>query len=478
MNLDELKGIFKERITTDRFETTLYSCDLAPIPGLFKALFKTSPDAVVRVQDAKEISEVFKYANKNRVCVIPRGAASSGLGGVIPTRGGIVIDLTSLPKRIDIDKKKKKVKVSAGVIWKDLEKALNQEGLALMSYPSSSPSATVGGWLSSWGYGIGNLNFGNVHDQVLKMEVVLPNGEIKEITGDEKKRFLGMEGTTGIIVAAELKVREMPEARECYLLKFLKKENFTKSLPNLINLNPFSLSYANAEFAAMMHSAEGLPFKKDFAYQVLIAFEGKKSELSDMDKRIDRAIKMVESGVRIDKEEGEKEWELRFHPMRIKRQGPTLLAGDLLLPVVTLGRAIEKFENLDIRLGLEGHIVSREKTIMLAMFLSDERKSLDFIFALTNIKRLNDIAVSVGGLPYGIGLWNSSFVNKTGSEEELKELKEIKSELDPQNILNPDKRLGIKVFPANIIFNPFVYTLLINFAGVAKGLLNLIPTKE
>ncbi|MEO0185926.1 MAG: FAD-binding oxidoreductase, partial [candidate division WOR-3 bacterium] len=409
---------------------------------------------------------------------IPRGAASSGLGGVIPTRGGIVIDLSGLDKKIEIDKSEKKVRVSAGVVWKDLEKALNQEGLALMSYPSSSPSATIGGWLSSWGYGIGNLNFGNVHDQVAKIQVVIPNGEIKEIAGDEKKKFLGMEGTTGIIVEAELKVREMPEVRECYLLKFSNKEDFTHSLSKLIVLRPYSISYANVEFAGMMHSAENLPFKRDFTYQVLIAFEGGKQDLSDTDKKIDNVVKSARSGVKVDKEEGKEEWELRFHPMKIKRKGPTLLAGDLLLPVATLNKAIEKFENLDIKLGLEGHIVSKDKSIMLAMFLTDERKFLDFLFALTNIKRLNDIAVSVGGLPYGIGLWNSSFVNKTGSEVEIKRLKEIKSELDPQHILNPDKRLGIKMFPANVIFNPYIYSILIALAGVGKRLLNLIPTSE
>ncbi len=475
MDFKQLKATLGNRITTDKFETGLYAADLAPIPGLFRMLFRTEPSAIALVQNAEEISEVLKFANANRIPVVPRGSASSGLGGVIPTRNGIVVDLSPLDKTMEIDADRKTVRVSAGVIWKDLERALNQQNLALMSYPSSAPSATIGGWLASWGYGIGNLAFGNVHDQVVKLRVVLPTGEIRDVGGEERARFLGMEGTTGIITEAELKVRLLPESRLCLLARLKDRNAFSKLLAKCANLKPFSLQYANADFIEMMHDAENVPFKKDFEFQILAVFEGTAQELADASKRFDNLIRNFKPEITLDNEHAGEEWEQRFNPMKIKRKGPTLLAGDLLIPLTGMAEAVEKFSRFDFKLGLEGHVVSPDKSIMLTMFLTDERKFFDFLFALTNIKRLNDVAVSVGGLPYGIGLWNSSFVDRAGTGEDIARLRKLKKELDPNSILNPDKRLGIKLFPANLIFDPFVYGFLITVAGIAERLLGLLP---
>jgi len=77
---------------------------------------------------------------------VPRGAASWGFGGVIPTRGGIVIDLSPFRNILNLDVAKKTVTVQAGARWSDIDILAKKSGLCLMTYPSSKFS-TVGGWV-------------------------------------------------------------------------------------------------------------------------------------------------------------------------------------------------------------------------------------------------------------------------------------------------------------------------------------------
>src|SRR3989304_5645417 len=46
------------------------------------------PDAVVWPESTEQVSEIMRFANENRIPVVPPGAGTSLSGGVIPIRGG------------------------------------------------------------------------------------------------------------------------------------------------------------------------------------------------------------------------------------------------------------------------------------------------------------------------------------------------------------------------------------------------------
>lgn len=461
-NFKPLEDILENRITTDNFECELYATDLAPLPDIVNLLFKTMPDAVVRPETRGEISEIMKFANKNKIPVTLRASATSALGNVVPTRGGIVMDMSSMDSRIEINEEKKTVTVSSGIVWKKLEKVLNQRGFALMTYPSSAPSATVGGWLSSPGYGIGTLKYGKVYGQVQGMEVVLPNGEIKKYSGKEVNEFLGTEGTSGIITEVTLKVRDMPETESHHLLNFDSQEKFCSVLEKLVKLAPFNISYANRNYVEMIEytvkDTKEYHINSDFEFSCLVVFDGSKKEVSESVKNLNK-IKKSEGIAGESPGLAKEEWENRFNPMRLKRRGPTLLAGDLLIPLNQLDGVIKKLNEINIhKLGIEGTIVSKDRVVVMPMYLTDERDFLKFIFALRHMKKMNDIAVSAGGIPYGTGLWNSPYVSKILGNR-LAEKVELKKKLDRNNILNPDKYLGAKLTIPKVMFHPMVYGL-------------------
>ena len=90
----------------DRVERKLYSHDIAVFPSLFRPLVgKTLPDAIVQPENEEELKALAKWAQEQGIPLTPRGKASSGYGGVLPVKGGIVVDFYRMNRVIDIGPK-------------------------------------------------------------------------------------------------------------------------------------------------------------------------------------------------------------------------------------------------------------------------------------------------------------------------------------------------------------------------------------
>jgi FAD/FMN-containing dehydrogenase len=157
-----LERQFGDRVSFEKTERLVYSHDTASLPKMVKQTLKTVPDAVVQPLNTSDVIFITKFSRKHKIPLTPRGAASSGWGGAIPTRGGIVVDFSRMRQILNIDKTKGTIRTEAGAIWKNLEIALNKQGLALRLYPSSAMSATVGGWVAEGGGGIGSYEYGRI----------------------------------------------------------------------------------------------------------------------------------------------------------------------------------------------------------------------------------------------------------------------------------------------------------------------------
>ncbi|MGA9695272.1 MAG: FAD-binding protein, partial [Dehalococcoidales bacterium] len=109
MNVDEFRKIAGDvKIIDKPAEREQYSHDIGDLPAIMtQTLFTTMPDFVVQPKNIDEIKKVLAFANDRKIPVVPRGAASWGFGGVIPTRGGVVIDLSPFRSILELDTAKK-----------------------------------------------------------------------------------------------------------------------------------------------------------------------------------------------------------------------------------------------------------------------------------------------------------------------------------------------------------------------------------
>ena len=120
-----LETVFGNRVSFDRVERKIYGHDIAVFPSLFKPLIgKTIPDAVVQPESEQELVELVKWARKRGVPLTPRGKASSGYGGVLPVKAGLVVDFFRMNTIIQVDSSALTARVQGGVLWEKLDRSL------------------------------------------------------------------------------------------------------------------------------------------------------------------------------------------------------------------------------------------------------------------------------------------------------------------------------------------------------------------
>lgn len=434
-----------EAITLSPLERLFYSEDFYPVPGLIKSLLLSVPDAVVRPKNAQEVMELMKYACRRRIPVTVRGGGTSGLAAALPKKKGVVVDTTALNAVIEIDPRVRLVEVEVGSFFLRLDTVIRKYGLTLQSYPSSAHAATVGGWISTSGLGIGTLRFGPFSEQILWLEAVLPDGSYKRFEGQEARLFFGTEGTMGIITRAAFRLRVVPERTLYKVLSFPALRELAAFLRRLANLKtlPFCVEFFDPRYLSLLQMERQSHYEGDGYWSCLIALEGEETEV----QKIDKEVEGLSFSCRATLGDGEAEWNERFRIMRIRRAVPGLLPMMVYIPLEGLERFCERLSGIRRPFALAGHLISNREVLLLVNFVVDEKSRWDRMFSLSNHARTVRRAIGIGGRPAGgIGLWNTPFLGFILDPQDLRDLRRKKEALDPKGVLNP----GMWIHPSRL----------------------------
>jgi Fe-S oxidoreductase/FAD/FMN-containing dehydrogenase len=447
-----LESLFRTRVSFDRMERKLYGHDIAEIPSLIKPIIgSTLPDAVVQPASEEDLVAIVRWAQEKRIALTPRGRATSGYGGVLPVKGGLVVDFFYLSKLLEIDTKALTARVQPGICWEKLDRELAEKDLTLRLYPSSYPAATVGGWLAQGGAGFGSYESGWFRDNVVSARGVLADGTVREFSGSDLDLVSEAEGTTGLI--SEVTVKVMPKeglgviaigCPDAYDLQRLVEQIVEDGLPI------WSLSFISPRMAEMknraplrMHAghAIGQRVLLPASYVMTLAFREK--DRQRIDDVLPGLFKTCQAELLSDKI-AHHEWDNRFELMVVKRLGPSLVPAEVVIPLSSLGDMMSEVERkvsqpvvkegLVIRKGAGG----KPEVVILGFIPSDQRKfSYNFIFPLS--LTIMKIAENNGGRPYATGLYFAGKASQILGRERLERLKAFKARVDPINILNPGK---------------------------------------
>jgi len=183
----------------------------------------TLPKIVVKPRTLQQIVEIVKLANETKTPLIIRGGGTGGSHGTISPHKGILVDMTDMEDIIRIDEASMAVTVQPGVTWGKLRHELAKCGLRPGPLgPHGTWGATIGGALSYDSCCVDSHRYGQLSEDLLNLQVVLPNGEVIE-TGsrtnpsspiyhrycngpDLAGLFLGASGSLGIITEATVRV--------------------------------------------------------------------------------------------------------------------------------------------------------------------------------------------------------------------------------------------------------------------------------
>ena len=194
-----------------------------PYPGIRTEGYP--PTFLVRPESVPEVVQIVKIARRARTPIVPYGAGTGLMGAAIPIRGGLLID-TSLLREFEVSNDDHWVHAQAGVILEDLYESLNKYGFLFAHDPWTRPIATLGGGISTNSLGYLGAKYGSLGNQLLAVEVVLPDGRLLRTrpaefssTGfDMKRLFIGTEGQFGLVTSATVRAYPKPErfALACY----------------------------------------------------------------------------------------------------------------------------------------------------------------------------------------------------------------------------------------------------------------------
>ena len=423
-------------LNTD-FEANLYAKETVELPPILKKMLPKI-QSVYQPENIQDLQEVFSHARRNKLSIIPRGAGTSGMGGITPLKKSILTDLSHLNRILYYDKKKKTVLVESGLRWWELKQFLKKQSLDLYTCPTSLFS-TVGGWLATGGCGINSFSYGHISNLVGSIEVVTPQKNKKlSRENSEFNYFVGTEGQMGFVSKIELKVREPVRSKPFLTFFSTNKEAaaFLKELMKSTEIRPAHIAYFDRH--RLEHKNLLLNPKVSFPRSegILLVLEELSSETSLLNLIEKKRGTLAEDYLTAFL------WNERFFPFSTRRFHPSVLGSETLLPIKNLEHYVNstrKFaDTYGLSLSTEATLINKNEAVVFTLFPSNPKKISHFFHLLLSYS-LSHIASRFNGKPYGIGIWNLPLLNKAFSQKNLRDYYNYKKDVDPLNLFNPSK---------------------------------------
>ncbi len=417
------------------------------------------PDAAVWPETTEQVQAIVQFANEYKIPVIPRGAGTSLSGGVVPIKGGIIIDLSKMNKILEISIENRYARVEAGVVCDDLNRQLAKHGFVFPPDPASSTVSTIGGNVATNAGGIKGAKYGTTRDYVLGLQVVLPTGELmrtgaytmKSVSGyDLAKLFVGAEGTLGIITEVTLKINPLPRHAMTAVATYTKLEDAGKAIFQTMTSGviPSVMEIMDKVTLRSIKENTDIPLP-DAEAMILTETDGFTWE--EVEAQMEVVLRILKNNhpIEIKTARDEKDrlnlWKTRKSAYAtLARVSNSFVLDDVTVPISKIP---------DLLVGIQE--ISQRHGIVVATFghAGDGNLHPQILFDEYDpdqVKRTHQVeeeifrlAIALNGTlsgEHGIGLSKANYMSLEHDAVEMELMRRIKKTLDPNNIMNPGKR--------------------------------------
>lgn len=156
------------RVLTDSLHRIAYSTDAST--------YREVPIGVAYPETVEDIASLIKEAKAKNTHLIPRAAGTSIAGQVVGK--GIVVDIKSWNKILELNKEEKWARVQPGVVRDELNIALKPNGLHFSPETSTSNRCCIGGMFGNNSCGTHSLIYGSTRHHVIACKGVLSDGSV------------------------------------------------------------------------------------------------------------------------------------------------------------------------------------------------------------------------------------------------------------------------------------------------------------
>ena len=409
--------------------------------------YRGRASALVRPGSADEVAEVLRVCRDAGTHVTIQGGRTSLVAGTVPEHDDVLLSTERLRAISDVDTTERRIEVGAGATLAAVQRAASAAGLVFGVDLAARDTATVGGMASTNAGGLRTVRYGNMGNQVIGLDVALPDGSVvrrhsrvrADNTGyDLPALFVGAEGTLGVITALDLRLHPDPPHRVTAVCGFEELGALVDAgrlFRDLDGIAALELIDGRASALADEHLGVAAPVHGDWLLLVELASD------HDQTERLADALEGVrtcgEPAVGVDLAAQQRLWRVRESLTEVVGLYGPPVKFDVSLPLSAVAAFARDADALLQRHApdavgvLFGHI--GEGNLHLNVLRCDEEQERDLYAAMMEL-----IAECGGNVSseHGVGSRKRRYIGMSREAADIAAMRTLKTAFDPTGYLN------------------------------------------
>lgn len=420
---------------------------------------KALPKAVVFPKDTEEVSALVRYCHMNHLPFLARGAGTGLSGGAIPLNNEVIISLVKMKQLLHVDYENRQAVVQPGYVNLKLTNSISDKGYYYAPDPSSQYVCTIGGNVAENAGGAHCLKYGVTTNHILGLEVVLPHGEVIEISRegapdipgyDVMGLLTGSEGTLGIVTKITVRILKSPQGKKTVLAYFDDVEEGSRAVSDIIAAGIVPAALEMMDKTAIEGVEAGtfpVGHPPDIEAFLLIEVDG---IMAGLEEQIDQILDVCQSWnvreVKVAKSEEERSCWWANRKTGFGAMGaisPDYLVQDGVIPRSRLPEVLKEIERVSTESGLRiANIFHAGDGNLHPLILFDSRIPGETEKALQAgtacLKACADVGGSITG-EHGVGIEKKEEMRFIFTDEEIEAQLDIRDVFNPYDLLNQGK---------------------------------------
>ena len=404
---------------------------------------------LVRPGSADEVAAVLRACREAGVYVTVQGGRTSLVAGTVPENHDVLLSTERLIDIGEVDAVERRVHAGAGVTLADVQRAATKAGLVFGVDIAARDSATVGGMASTNAGGLRTVRYGNMGEQVIGLDVVLPDGSImqrhsqvrQDNTGyDLASLFVGAEGTLGVITGLDLRLRPTPTHRVTAICGFGDLDDLVEAGREFRDMDGIAaLELIDARASALTAEHLGVAAPVEGTWLLLIELAADTDQTEQLADALEEARLTGEPAVGIDVNAQQRLWQVRESVAEVLGIYGPPLKFDVSLPLSAITGFARESEELiaehapDAIPVLFGHIGEGNLHLnVLRCALDGQREAALYSAMMALIARCGGNVSS----EHGVGSRKRDYVGMSRTDADIAAMRAVKAAFDPAGYLN------------------------------------------
>lgn len=404
--------------------------------------------ALVRPGSAEEVAAVLAACRDAATPVTVQGGRTSLVGGTVPEHDDVLLSTERLTAVGEVDRAERTVTVGAGVTLARAQRVAAGAGLLVGVDLAARDSATVGGMASTNAGGLRTVRYGNMAQQVLGLQIALPDGSLlrrsarvrMDNTGyDLTSLFVGAEGTLGVITEVDLRLYPTPLHRVTALCGFAGLDALVAAARGLREIETVAaLELVDGRAAALAAEYLGLPTPGTGEWLLLVELAGQSEQTGVLASALEGVVLTAEPAVALDAAAAQRLWRVRECLAEVVSLLGPPLKFDVSLPVSAIAPFAADAAALTAREApaavpvLFGHIGEGNLHLNLLGCPPEQESAI--------YPQMMALIAAHGGnvsSEHGVGSRKRAYLSMSRTPADIAAMRTIKAAFDPTGYLNP-----------------------------------------